>query len=350
MERSVASAPAPTRPFAAPQYHGRVRAWKRVAEAGLVAFGILAALVVGEVAARIFRSSTRAGGYAPVRTDGRERRPINSRGYRDLERAIPKPPGVRRVVCLGDSFTWGVGVLWDDAWPQRVERLLARDGGRWEAVNLGEPGLNTVQEASKLEAEGLGYDPDVVVLAYVLNDSEDANAAEARRAADWLEEKRSSVAAPKSLLDRTALVPLVRDRLRATFENRRRIADFRSMYADGYPGWQAGREALRSIVGLCRTHGVPLVVAVFPLFGNPLDERYPFTAEHAKVVEASAEAGARVVDLLPQYRGLDWRLLVVDGANDEHPNEIAQRIAAQAIAREVREVLPQAPADPRPHP
>jgi lysophospholipase L1-like esterase len=323
---------------------GAVRGWRRGGEAGLLAFGVLAALLAGEVAARVVRSSGRGGGYAPVRTDTRERRPINSRGYRDLERVVPKPAGARRVVCLGDSFTWGVGVLFDDTWPQRVERLLARDGGRWEAVNLGEPGLNTVQEAAKLEAEGLAYEPDVVVLAYVLNDSEDANAAEARRAADWLAEKRTAAEVPRSFLDRTALVPLVRGRLRATFENRRRIADFRSMYADGYSGWAAGRRALRSIAGLCRARGVPLVVAIFPLFANPLDESYPFAAEHAKVAQAAAEAGARVVDLLPRYRGLDWRLLVVDGADDEHPNEIALRIASQAIAREVRELLPPEPA------
>ena len=327
-----------------------VQASKRGAELGLLAFGLLAALLAGEVAARLLRSSGRPGGYAPVRTDGRERRPINSKGYRDLERSIPKPEGVRRVLCLGDSFTWGVGVLFDDAWPQRVERLLARDGGRWEAVNLGEPGLNTVQEAQKLEAEGLAYEPDVVVLAYVLNDSEDANAAEARRAADWLAEKRAAAVAAPSLLERTALYPLVRDRLRATIENRRRVEDFRSMYAESYAGWIAGRQALRSIAGLCRARGLPLVVAVFPLFGNPLDDSYPFAAEHGKIAQAAAEAGARVVDLLPRYRGLDWRILVVDGANDEHPNEIAHRIAAQAVAREVREVLPQGPAAGAPRP
>ena len=322
---------------------GAVNGWKRGAELGLLAAGILAALVVGEAAARLFRSTRRdGGGYAPVRTDTRERRPINARGYRDLERAIPKPPGVRRVVCLGDSFTWGVGVLFDDAWPQRVERLLARRGGRWEAVNLGEPGLNTAQEAAKLAGEGVAYEPDVVVLAYVLNDSEDANAAEARRAADWLEEKHEAASGRRSLLDDSALVSLVRGRIRATAENRRRIADFHAMYAESYPGWAAGQGALRAIGGLCRARGVPLVVAIFPLFGNLLDESYPFAAEHAKVAQAAAEAGARVLDLLPRYRGLDWRLLVVDGADDEHPNEIAHRIAAQAIAHEVEEVLPRA--------
>jgi hypothetical protein len=91
--------------------------------------------------------------------------------------------------------------------------------------------------------------------------------------------------------------------------------------------------------GMCRERGVPLVVAIFPLFGNPLDDRYPFAEIHAKVVQAAGEAGAKVVDLLPLYRGLDWKLLVVDGADDEHPNEIAHRIAAQAIARAVDEVV-----------
>jgi hypothetical protein len=85
---------------------------------------------------------------------------------------------------------------------------------------------------------------------------------------------------------------------------------------------------------------VPLVVAIFPLFGNRLDEGYPFADVHARVAAAAGEAGARVVDLLPHYRGLDGNLLVVDGADDEHPNEIAHRIAARAIARAVDEVVP----------
>jgi hypothetical protein len=264
-----------------------------------------------------------------------------------MERAVPKPPGVRRVVCLGDSFTWGVGVLFDDAWPQRLERLLGRmRRERWEAVNLGEPGLNTVRQARQLAAEGLAYEPDVVVLAYVLNDSEDDDAAEKRRASDWVAERRQHAQAPRSVLDRSALVRLVSTRWRATAENRRRIEGFRSMYAEDYAGWRAARGAMREMSDLCRGRGVPLVVAVFPLFGNRLDEGYPFAEVHLEVTNAAEAAGARVVDLLPWYRDLDWRTLVVDGPRDEHPNEVAHRIAAQAIARVVDEVAGEAPGAP----
>jgi hypothetical protein len=323
----------------------------RRAEIALLVLGVVLALLLAEAAVRLLSPPPGSGGYAPVRTDTRERRPMNARGYRDLERAIPKPAGVRRAVCLGDSFTWGVGVLFDDTWPQRLERLLARERGeRWEAVNLGEPGLNTVQEASKLAAEGLAYQPDVVVVGYVLNDSEDENAAE-RRTAEWVEDQRQRASRPASLLERSALVRLVGGRLRATVENRKRVTGFRAMYSEDYTGWQAGRTALRAIAGMCRERGVPLVVAVFPLFGNALDDGYPFAELHAKVAHAATEAGARVVDLLPQYRGLDWHGLVVDGANDEHPNEVAYRIASQAIVRAVDEVVPRpAASDPVPGP
>jgi hypothetical protein len=321
----------------------------RRGETALLIFGLFVSLLAAEAMVRAFGSGEGAWRYAPVRPDRRERRSINSRGYRDLERATAKPPGVRRAVCLGDSFTWGVSVLVDDAWPQRLERVLSRDRGEpWEAVNLAEPGLNSVQEAGRLASEGLAYRPDVVVVGYVLNDSEDESAAEARRAEDWVDESRRKPSRLEALLDHSALVRLVRTRVGATLENRRRIEDFRSMYVEGYSGWIAARRALKAMGGMCRERGVPLVVAIFPLFGNPLDDRYPFADVHAKVAQAAAEAGAKVVDLLPRYRGLRWELLVVDGASDEHPNEIAHRIAAQAIERAVDEVVPRVGAAPRP--
>jgi GDSL-like lipase/acylhydrolase family protein len=313
----------------------------RRAELVLLLASVLLVLLMAEAAVRIAGvDRPRATGYAPVDTNRRAARPVNARGFRDLPRAIPKPPGVRRVLSLGDSFAWGASVEFEDAYPQRLERALTRRRGEtWEVVNIALPGMAAVDHAAQLAAEGEASAPDVVLLGYVLNDSQDAAAAEAQRAEDWVKH-------PPPSPGRSALLGLIRTRLWATAENRRRVAGYRSMYDDHAPGWIATRQALKSMGAWCRQRGVPFVVAIFPLLGNPLDERYPFTEVHAKVAQAAAEAGARVVDLLPAYRGLRWDLLVVDGADDEHPNEIAHRIAAGVILRALDDVVPF--ADPPP--
>jgi len=310
-------------------------------EIALLVAGLLAALLLAEAAVRGLEEADPRTGYAPVNTKRRPG-PTNAQGYRDEERRQAKTPGTRRVVALGDSFSWGTRVEFDDAWPQRLERGLTRQRGeRWEVVNLSRPGMNTVEQAEQLASEGLAYDPDLVVLGYCLNDSEDDAAAEVRRARDWEEQARERRARGRRLVDRSALYRMVSGRLRALRENRLRIAAYRSQYAPDYPGWIAGQKALGRMAELCKEKKIPLVVMIFPLFGNPLDDGYPFPEIHAAVARAVADTGwARPLDLWPSYRGLDWRNLVVDGPNDEHPNEIAHRIAASALISALDEVLP----------
>jgi GDSL-like Lipase/Acylhydrolase family len=308
----------------------------------LLVFSLLFFVGFAEVGLRLTGLGTpKRTGYAPVDTKRRGMAPTNSRGYRDLERAVAKPPGVKRLLSLGDSFAWGASVEFDDTYAQRVARALERrrPGERWEVIQLALPGMNTVEQASQLVEEGLAYGPDVVVLGYVLNDSEDENAAEERRARDWVQEKRERKSKVRRFLNQSVLYRLVAGRIDATLENRRRLSAYRSQFAAGYPGWIASQKALKLMGGACREKGIPFVVMIFPLFGQPLDDSYPFTEIHALVVHAAGEAGARVLDLLPLYRGLRWDVLVVDGADDEHPNEIAHRIAAGALMHALDDVL-----------
>lgn len=309
---------------------------KRGREATLLLASVVLTLAAAETAVRVLGlAAPRPSGYAPVNTARAVSKPRNSLGYRDLERALAKPPGVERLVVLGDSFTWGAGVDFDDVYPQRLERALSRRRGRpVEAVSLALPGFDTDDELAVLETQGFSYEPDLVLLGFVLNDAEDAASAERRRAEDWIRDR----AGEPGLLQRSALLRFVGRRLWATRETKRRVEAYRAMYAAGAPGFAASRKALDTMGALCRGRGVPLVVAIFPLFGNPLDEGYPFTDVHAKVAAAAARAGARVVDLLPAYRGLRSDLLRVD-AEDEHPNEIAHRIAAKAILPAVDDAM-----------
>lgn len=85
---------------------------------------------------------------------------INAQGYRGRPVGPRPPPGARRVLLLGDSIVFGIGA--DDA--ETVSQLLdGRDNGL-EPVNLAVQGYGLGQSLLKLEHEGLGFSPDVVVL------------------------------------------------------------------------------------------------------------------------------------------------------------------------------------------
>jgi len=332
-------------------YDGTVTLPKR-GEVLLLLFSLLFFVGFAEIALRLVGlGAPKPTGYAPVNTKRRGMAPTNSRGYRDLEHAVTKAPGTKRLLSLGDSFAWGASVEFDDTYAERVGRALdrRRPGERFEVIQLAQPGMNTVEQASQLVEEGLAYGPDVVVLGYVLNDSEDENAAEERRARDWVLEKRERKSKVRKFLNQSVLYRLISGRLEATLENRRRLAAYRSQFLADYPGWIASQKALKLMGSVCREKGIPFVVMIFPLFGQPLDDSYPFTEIHGLIAHAAAEAGARVVDLLPSYRGLRWDVLVVDGVDDEHPNEIAHRIAAGVLLRALDDVLP-GPAGPAPDP
>jgi hypothetical protein len=320
----------------------------RVAEAALLLLGTAFALVCLEFAVRLASPTPlRRNGYPVVRGGG-SFRPENSAGYRDFEHPKKKPPGVRRAVFVGDSFTYGAGVLFEDAYPRRVARGLSTDRGEtWEAVVLAVPGITTVREAEIVRDEAFEYEPDLLFLGYVLNDAEGKNAAEQRRAADWRAETEKTDAEPP-VWRRSALASLIEGRLRATRQNRERIQNYRALYEDDQPGYRAAVQGLTDIARLAHAHKVPLIVAVFPLFGNPLDRTYPFQSIHKKLEEVCRPLGLLFVDLLPYYLGLDWKLLVVEGGADEHPNEVAHRIAAEALLRAVNG--PQNHAAPEPLP
>ncbi len=100
---------------------------------------------------------------------------INSHGLRDREHPIQKPPGVTRILVLGDSFAWGYGVADGEIFTGRLETLLNEKlksaSNRYEVINTGVSGWGTDQEYLFLTEEGFDYSPDVVVLAFfIVND------------------------------------------------------------------------------------------------------------------------------------------------------------------------------------
>ena len=76
---------------------------------------------------------------------------------------------------------------------------------------------------------------------------------------------------------------------------------------------------------------IPVVAVIFPLFGYPLDEKYPFRYIHEYIHQQLEKLGIKYLDLTGAYVGAPAERIVVLPGEDYHPNEIAHRIAAEEI-------------------
>lgn len=105
-----------------------------------------------------------------VETDGKEFR-INSRGFVGQEFDQLPPPGVTRVIALGDSCTFTLG-LWSMAYPAVAERMLNERMGtkKFEYINAGIEGYNSRYALARVREELLQYKPHMVTIYVGWND------------------------------------------------------------------------------------------------------------------------------------------------------------------------------------
>src|SRR5678815_922322 len=93
---------------------------------------------------------------------------VNSMGLRDREYSMPAPKGTTRVLMLGDSMVFGIGLRPEQTLPGQLARMLAPA----EVINGGIFGYNLTQEITLLRDIGLRYKPDIVISCFVHNDIE----------------------------------------------------------------------------------------------------------------------------------------------------------------------------------
>jgi hypothetical protein len=265
----------------------------------------------------------------------------NSLGLRDAE-VGPKPGGVLRVMVLGDSFTEAQGVKEPDTLPRVLGRLLdAEEPGRWEVRNWGRRATDFPALFQSFE-ELLAYEPDVVVYAMVLNDAVRPPAFEARQRYlnDWIVDMDRMAAEgppPPPGFFRLRLADLVRDGVRSFRIGRETTRWYRDMYGPANrEGWEETQRYVRAMERGMRERGGRLLVAVWPLLVS-LEGQYPFEEQHRAIERFCLAAGIPRVDLLPVLRGRHSASLWVHPV-DRHPNEAANRLAAEALFPAVREM------------
>ncbi len=91
----------------------------------------------------------------------------NSKGLRGkAEYEYQRTPGRRRVLVLGDSFTFGEEVSDDETYSHLLESALPNT----EVLNFGVQGYGHDQMLLYLKEEGVKYHPDIVILGFAYFD------------------------------------------------------------------------------------------------------------------------------------------------------------------------------------
>lgn len=91
----------------------------------------------------------------------------NAQGYRnDAETTVQVPIGKLRIICSGDSFTYGQGVANNHVWCHRLSELSKQI----ETVNLGQPGYGVDQMYLRYLKDGIGLEHSIHIFAFVSGD------------------------------------------------------------------------------------------------------------------------------------------------------------------------------------
>ncbi|HQH72938.1 MAG TPA: GDSL-type esterase/lipase family protein [bacterium] len=275
---------------------------------------------------------------------------INAQGLRDREYPYAKTPVQKRILVLGDSVAFGYGVPARDTFAKQWEELLqAVPRPDWQIINAGVPGYTTVQEVRWFEVEGLRYQPDAVILTYVMNDPEevhslDANGQIAPLPADEFYRAVSDLL-PQPVLPFTRYSYLLKflDRWFQYADPRwhdihDRLTRYFAQDIFNQPGWSQCQDAIGRLRQICHERGIFLLVVIYPTMYrlHSVDE-HPFTPHYRRVLsylEANAIPGLLP---LPDFIGqsVDAMRAYVD---DPHPSRKSHQIFARGLHRELQRI------------
>ena len=231
---------------------------------------------------------------------------INSHGLRGPETTYDKPPVTYRILNLGDSIVMGWGVRMEDTYGRQLESLLNEediDNRNFEVINAGVPGWNLENASAYLQAEGLKYEPDLILLGVTLTN-------DIRGRSALLAENQPALI--KWLRSNTYFWPFFTVQLRwleAWVQDRDRIdvIDPPTEPDKYFPAdpeaeqWKVFWKQVSAINQLAAEKDIPVVLIIFPLEFQVIDESYP-TLPQELLTARAAEAGIPVVDPLLAFQ------------------------------------------------
>lgn len=246
---------------------------------------------------------------------------VNSVGHRGAEFPLEKTPGSLRIAVLGDSVAYGFGVELEKTFPLQLQSLLQQKGQAAEVLNFAVSGYGTAAHIELFNSKVKQYEPDFVLLAYVLNDPLPNDLI-----VTVLKELMATGRFFDKLAGRTQFGAWVYLQYYNYKDQQSTHRNYESIFAEDAT-WQELNQALEY---LKEANNGQFAVAVFPLL---LDyTRYPFTNIHQRLMDAFEAKDVKAIDMLPIYSEYDHKQLRIHPQDNTHPNAVGHERAAEALA------------------
>jgi lysophospholipase L1-like esterase len=234
---------------------------------------------------------------------------INSRGWRGGEFQPTFAPEELRILAVGDSCTFGKGVLEEHCWPRQLERLLQErhPERRVMVANLGVNGYSTLHYQRIIE-KALDTKPHIVVLGYNVNDFPNITAQVDKVIYHNQRNLRARIPWQwRDTLSRTALYRFMRAAFYELKETRdlERMERISDQATEGFgqqsERWRSEVKLLRALEERVRGAGAEMAIFLFP-FENMvyLDEFSQAPVESVRGL--CAEIEVPFIDVVAEFR------------------------------------------------
>jgi len=318
-----------------------------IKRAVVIVIGIIMAFIILEAWARIFCNPLKAMPNMPNAYYMYQMKPnlshstiatgsiskgsvsTNQDGFRVTGITVKKPPGVLRVLCLGDSVTFGLDVNDDETYPYYLQKRLSLDypGREIQVINTGCPGYTIVQGLELFTRKGLCYEPDIIIAGFSHHEFQAASKTDLQRISSPESVKRT-----KSLLYRSAFYLMLRRIITPSSEyigtpRDVEIAEGKALMrvpVDDY------KKALQELIDIAARKKIALIFINLPNPGVVLRQQED---EHHAVLNDCVEKNECYfidlhVELLLYKQNYEYTLM----QDLVHPNPCGNKVVADIIA------------------
>lgn len=243
---------------------------------------------------------------------------INSNKLRGPEISYKKPKDTYRILFLGDSVTFGHLVHnYKEVFPHMVEKILFdKTKKKIEAINAGVNGYSPWQEYLYLKEEGIKFNPNLVVVGFVLNDVTEQ--LRLLKFGGFDEGDALLIYPPSGLIEdflcKSNIVKILKHYIerKVVFKDDparaakiQEVYDIKSFTSNPYhpkykKGWDISLDNLKKLFALCQERNINVIFVIFP-YKFQLHEINKRQTVQEILTKFASDNDIPVVDLLPIY-------------------------------------------------